>query len=56
MLQFYRKHVRVYVDDIVIFFKILKNYIKYFYQTFNMLNLNNISLQLKKVFIDYLTI
>ena len=53
ILRFHRKYVRVYANDIIIFSKTLKDYIKHFYQTFNTLNLNNISLQSKKVFIDY---
>ena len=53
ILRFHRKYARAYVNDIVIFSKILKNHVKHLYQTFNTLNLNNIFLQLKKIFIDY---
>ena len=52
-MRFHREYVRAYVDDIMIFFKILKNHVKHFYQIFNTLNLNNIFLQSAKVFIDY---
>ena len=52
-MRFYREYAHVYINNIVIFLKILKDHIKHFYQTFNTLNFNNISLQLKKVFINY---
>ena len=53
ILRFHREYARAYVDDIMIFFKTLKDHVKHFYQTFNTLNLNNIFLQSTKVFIDY---
>ena len=53
ILRFHREYVYAYINDIIIFFKTLKNHVKHFYQTFNTLNSNNIFLQSMKVFIDY---
>ena len=56
ILRFHREYARAYVDDVMIFSKTLKEHVKHFYQTFNTLNFNNITLQFVKTFVDYSTI
>lgn len=52
-LKSYREYVRVYIDNIVIFFKILKEYLQYLQTIFCLLNFKNIILLFKKFFLDY---
>ena len=49
----YKDFVKVYVDDIVIHFDILKKHLSHFRQIFDMLVENNISIKSKKTFISY---
>jgi len=52
----YRAFARVYVDNIVIFFKFLKKHILHLRQIFDILAINNISIKSKKVFLEYFTV
>ena len=45
--------VRAYVNDIVVFFNTLKNHLTHFRQIFQILSVNNISINLKKAFLSY---
>jgi len=53
LLRFYRQYIRVYVNDIVIFFKILKEYVDYLYTIFYLLNFKKVILFSKKLFLSY---
>ena len=53
-LRFY-KFVKIYVDDIVIYFKILKKHFFYFREIFDILTTNNIFIKLEKTFVEYFT-
>lgn len=54
ILRSHRVYARVYVDDIVIYFKILKKHLQYLHEIFDTLDENNISIKLTKVFLNYL--
>ena len=56
LLRFYRRFVKAYVNDIVIYSKTLKKHFIHFDKIFDMLDSNNISIKSKKTFIDYFTI
>ena len=56
LLRFYRRFVKAYVDDIVIYSKTLKEHFIHLRKIFDMLDSNNISIKSKKAFIDYFTI
>ena len=56
LLRFYRRFVKTYVNDIVIYSKTLKKHFIHFRKIFDMLDSNNISIKSKKTFIDYFTI
>ena len=47
---------RIYVDDIVIFFKTLEKHIRHLRQIFDMLIANNIFIKSEKIFIEYLSV
>ena len=53
MLKFCRKFVRVYIDDVVIFFKILNEHLFHLRSIFDLLTINNIFINSVKTFIDY---
>jgi len=56
LFRVYRAFARVYVDNIVIFFKFLKKHILHLRQIFDILAINNISIKSKKVFLEYFTV
>jgi len=56
MLRFYRNYARVYVNNIVIFSKILKEHVKHLHTMFKLLNSKDITLLLKKLYLDYLIV
>ena len=47
------KFVKIYIDDIVIYFEILKKYFFYFRVIFDMFTTNNIFIKLEKTFVEY---
>ena len=47
------ENAKVYIDDIVIFFKILKKHLTHLKKTFDILRTNNILIKLIKLFIEY---
>lgn len=53
MLRFYRDYIRVYVNDIIIFSKILIKHEKHLYAMFKLLDFKSIILLSKKSYIDY---
>jgi len=52
--RFYRTYVRVYINNIVIFFKILKEHVNYLRTIFYLLNFKRVILFFKKLFLSYL--
>jgi len=52
----YRRYVRIYVDNIVIFSKFLTNYKKHLTKIFNTFFVNNIFIKSSKTFVEYLSI
>ena len=56
ILRLFRAFARVYVNNIVIFFKSLKEYFKYLILVFNRLREFNICLFLKKSFLGYFSV
>ena len=55
LLRSYRNYAKVYVNDIVIHFEILKKHFRHFRKIFNVFTINNIFIKSKKTFIDYFT-
>ena len=53
MLRFHKNYARAYVDDIIIFNKILKKHKKHLHAIFDLLNAKNVTLSFKKFFIEY---
>ena len=53
ILRIYRVFVKIYVDDIVIFNKTLKKHLNYLRKMFRLLNLFNIRLLFKKLYLNY---
>ena len=53
VLRFCRKFARVYIDDVVIFFKILNEHLTHLRSIFSFMSTNNISINSVKAFIDY---
>ena len=53
MLKLCRKFARVYIDDVVIFFKTLNEHLSHLRSIFDLLTANNISINSVKTFIDY---
>ena len=53
ILRVYREFVKIYVNDIVIFNRILKKHIAHFHVVFQLLNFYDINLSSKKFFLDY---
>ena len=56
LLRFYCKHAKIYVDDIVIFSKILKEHKKHFRVVFDTFQFNNIFVKITKIFVDYFSV
>ena len=56
MLRLCRDYARVYVNDIIIFSKILSKYLNHFHSIFDLFDLKEITLSLKKLFLDYSTV
>ena len=54
LLRKFRRFVRVYVNDIVIFSKIIVEHIIHLRKIFNMFRRNNISIKFNKIFLNYL--
>ena len=54
LLRSHRQYAKVYVDDIVIFFKILKEYVDHLRTIFHLLNFKKVILFSKKSFLGYL--
>ena len=53
ILCVYRVFVKTYIDDIVIFNKTLKKHLIYLNKVFQLLNLYNIRLSFKKLYLKY---
>jgi len=53
ILQQQRSYVRIYVDNIVIFFNMLKEHLNHLHNVFNILNKMKIYLLLKKFYLAY---
>lgn len=53
VLRTYQQYARVYVDDIVTFFKTNNEHIMYLRNIFKILSTNNIVINSKKAYIDY---
>jgi len=56
ILQQQRLYIRVYVDDIVIFFNMLKEHLKHLHNIFDVLDKMRIYLSLKKFYLAYLSV
>ena len=56
MLRLHCKHAKIYVDDIVIFSKILKKHKKHFHVVFDTFQFNNIFVKITKIFVDYFNV
>jgi hypothetical protein len=56
VLRSYRIYAQCYIDDIVIFFKIFKDYIEHLDKIFNLFDTLNIILKGFKVYLGYLSI
>lgn len=56
MLRFYRDYIRAYIDNIVIFSKILEEHANYLHAIFGLLNFKEITSLSKKSYLDYSTI
>ena len=55
VLREHRRYVKVYVDDVVIFSRTLQEHMTHLRAIFIILNVNNITIKIIKVFVDYLT-
>ena len=53
LLKRFRRFVRVYVNDIIIFFKTTKKHVQHLRFVFVILQHNNISIKFNKTFLDY---
>ena len=51
ILRKHRKYIKTYVNDIIIFFKILKKHFHHLIKIFDTLNVNNIIIKPKKLFL-----
>ena len=54
LLRRFRRFARVYINDIVIFFKIIEKHILHFRAIFDMFQQNNIFIKFIKTFLKYL--
>ena len=55
-LRSHHHYIKAYVDDIMIFFKTLKEHLAHLQTIFELLNVKDVILSIKKSFIDYSTI
>ena len=55
VLREHRRYARVYVDNIVIFSRTLQEHMTHLRAIFTILNVNNITIKIVKVFVEYLT-
>ena len=55
-LKLYCKYYRVFIDDVVIFSDTFKDYNKYLRTVFSLFEEKNININLKKLFIGYLSV
>ena len=55
VLREHRRYAKAYVDDVVIFFRNLQNHMTHLRAVFDILNVNNITIKIIKIFIDYST-
>ena len=53
LLRKFRRFARTYVDDIVIYFRIVEKHAQHLRSVFDMLRQNNISIKSSKTFLDY---
>ena len=53
LLKQFRRFARVYVNDIIIFFKTIKKHVQYLWFVFVILQHNNIFIKFNKVFLNY---
>ena len=56
VLREHRRYTRAYVDDVVIFSRNLQNHMTHLRAVFDILNVNNITIKIVKVFIDHSTV
>jgi len=56
MLKVYNDHYRIFIDDIIIFLDIFNDYIEHLEDIFSLFRKKNISINLKKSYIGYLTV
>ncbi len=56
ILQQQRLYIKIYVNDIVIFFNMLKEHLNHLYNIFNILNKMKICFLLKKFYLTYLSV
>lgn len=52
-MQAYCLFAQIYIDNIVIFSKIFKKYIKYLYTVFDLFNSKKVILLIKKFYLEY---
>ena len=53
MLRFYKHFVRIYINDIIIFSRILKEYLRYLQMIFQLFRNKKVSLTSTKLFFNY---
>ena len=56
MFRSHRQYVRAYVNDIMIFNKILMKHVQHLHAVFDLLNFKKMTLSFKKSFLDYSTV
>ena len=56
MLRLYKKFSKIYINDIIIFFKILDEYMKHLRQIFRLFQQKHVNLIFIKSFLNYLLI
>ncbi len=56
MLKEYREYCKVFIDDVIIFSDIFKDYIEYLNSVFSLFQEKNIGFNIEKSFIGYLFI
>ena len=53
IFRLHRQYVRAYVNDIIIFNKILKKHVQYLHAMFDLLDFKKMTLSFKKSFLNY---
>ena len=56
MLRFYKAFFKIYINNIIIFNKSLKEYIQHLHTIFDLLNEKSVIFSLKKFFLNYSTV